>query len=73
MIVEHNSQALSFADRFDAESLTIVIEHLGPEVGERIARDHPTLCDLITASLLLGRDPLDLFAEQRSPNAQTAR
>ncbi|WP_141808240.1 hypothetical protein [Nocardia bhagyanarayanae] len=61
MIVDQGSQSLSFAQLFDAESIYTVSEHLGPDVAERIARDHPTLCDLITASLLLGRDPLELF------------
>ncbi|MEV0294521.1 hypothetical protein [Nocardia sp. NPDC050710] len=65
--MDRSSQSLSFAHQFDAESIYAVSDHLGPDVAERIARDHPTLCDLITASFLLGRDPLELFGQAAAP------
>ncbi|MEU8895480.1 hypothetical protein [Nocardia sp. NPDC048505] len=52
---------MSFAHVFDAESITLVRNELGPMVAGRIARDKPTLCDLIRVAHLLGWDPRDLF------------
>ena len=43
---------------FDTDDLDHIRERLGPTVASRIRRDRPTLCDLIAASHLLGRDPL---------------
>ncbi|WP_156371276.1 hypothetical protein [Nocardia arizonensis] len=52
---------MSFAHRFDAAEFDVLIERLGAEVAERIARDRPTLCDILLAAFTLDRDPLALF------------
>ncbi|MFX0581192.1 hypothetical protein [Nocardia nepalensis] len=60
-LVDRSHPSISFAHRFDEKSIDTVIERLGSEIGERIADDRPTLCDLILASFALDRDPIALF------------